>query len=465
MAQFFTTMEILQLALLCSVLYQVNGNEVSVSSKGSVNVRPNEEVDLSCTADSPIKNCNFVSPSGTNYFVSKDDTFKYDDRISYLGEDATRDCGIKIENVQEADNGEWKCEVSSVKDGQLKRGSDTVELTVLKAPSKVSLEVDSELAGESLTIVYDKEAQKTIRCIAEGGQPVPTFSWKLNGAPAKVQVKDANNSPDGMAFQEVLFSGKPEDNAKMLECHVNSEAYTEEELATQQNVAKIALNVEFKPKALLDEYDFYGLEVGSSYPIRISFRLNPAPTNVEWELADGTFVAQGSDSQNGKYQADIPSEGPIKSESESDPSLYTAILTINQVSNEDAGTGNKLHVTNEHGKSEISFKLGLGEKPAVEAGSGPIIAIVIIILVIIVVIAVAVVARSQGLLCFSAKDGIPDAEKGKFEALEKEDSTPEKDEPEVAMKEEKEKVVEKEKGGDGDTEEKKSNGSAHSPTK
>ena len=38
-----------------------------------------------------------------------------------------------------------------------------------------------------------------------------------------------------------------------------------------------------------------------------------------------------------------------------------------------------------------------------EAGSGPIIAIVIIILVIIVVIAVAIVARSQGLLCFSGK--------------------------------------------------------------
>lgn len=264
-----------------------------------------------------------------------------------------------------------------------------------------------------------------------------------------------------MAYEEVLFTGKPEDNTKDLECHVNSEAYTADELGQEQNVAKIMLNVEFPPKALLDVYDFYGMEVGSSYPIRISFRLNPPPSDVQWEMHDGTMVPQGSESQNGKYEADIPAEGPIQA-NEEDPTLYTAILTINQVAAEDAGTLNKLHVTNAHGESEIRFKLGLGEKPAVEAGSGPIIAIVIIVLVIIAVIAVAVVARSQGLLCFSAKEGTPDPEKGKFEPLEKEDASPEKDEPEVPTKNE--PIVEKEKGGDGDREEKKSNG-AHSPTK
>ena len=42
-------------------------------------------------------------------------------------------------------------------------------------------------------------------------------------------------------------------------------------------------------------------------------------------------------------------------------SICNNILSIFQ----DAGTLNKLHVTNAHGESEIRFKLGLGEKPAV----------------------------------------------------------------------------------------------------
>ena len=42
-------------------------------------------------------------------------------------------------------------------------------------------------------------------------------------------------------------------------------------------------------------------------------------------------------------------------------SFFTNILYIFQ----DAGTLNKLHVTNAHGESVIRFKLGLGEKPAV----------------------------------------------------------------------------------------------------
>ena len=36
---------------------------------------------------------------------------------------------------------------------------------------------------------------------------------------------------------------------------------------------------------------------------------------------------------SGKYEADIPAEGPIQS-NEEDPTLYTAILTINQVAPE-----------------------------------------------------------------------------------------------------------------------------------
>merc|ERR1712027_2526 len=81
--------------------------------------------------------------------------------------------------------------------------------------------------------------------------------------------------------------------------------------------------------------------------------------------------------------------------------MFTAKLTILNVEQADAGTENNLVVTNELGTTSYPFTLSLGEKPAAEAGSGPVIAIVIVAIIIIVVIIVAVIARSQGMLCFA----------------------------------------------------------------
>merc|ERR1712039_826627 len=55
----------------------------------------------------------------------------------------------------------------------------------------------------------------------------------------------------------------------------------------------------------------------------------------------------------------------------------------------------------------------MGQRPPVEAGSGPVIAIVIVALVIVV----AVVARAQGILCFAD----PPKEEDKEKAVEKEE--------------------------------------------
>jgi len=72
------------------------------------------------------------------------------------------------------------------------------------------------------------------------------------------------------------------------------------------------------------------------------------------------------------------------------------------------------------GTTGYDFKLSIGEKPAAEAGSGPVIAIVIVALIIIVVIVVAVIARSQGMLCFADP---PKTEEDKEKAVEKEEGS------------------------------------------
>jgi len=71
------------------------------------------------------------------------------------------------------------------------------------------------------------------------------------------------------------------------------------------------------------------------------------------------------------------------------------------------------------GETQYEFSLGVGQRPPVEAGSGPVIAIVIVALIIVIVIVVAVVARAQGILCFAD----PPKEEDKEKAVEKEEGS------------------------------------------
>jgi len=99
------------------------------------------------------------------------------------------------------------------------------------------------------------------------------------------------------------------------------------------------------------------------------------------------------------------------------------------VTKEDQESENVLVVKNELGETQYKFRLGVGERPPVEASSGPVIAIVIVALIIVIVIVVAVVARAQGILCFADKNVGEENEKSaaQFEALEKGDPSPEKE--------------------------------------
>jgi len=424
MVKFFTSMEMLHLAVLFAVLIKANGNQVDVTSKESVSVRPNEEADLLCTTNTEILACMFESPQGNQYTVIKG-LFNDGGRINYLGEDNKRDCGIKISNVKDSDHGEWSCIITANIGGEATQGSRTISVSVLKAPSNVNLNVDK------IMTVVDTAKDVKIRCSATGGYPEPSFSWTLSGKPVDVQVLPKPDDADGF-FQDIIYTPRKEDNEKDLQCTVNSEAYTQDELANKLNMASTKLDIQYKPIPVTKDETFYGLTVGKSFQIRIPFRLNPAATELNWEMHDLTVPA-GSESQHGKYTAEQLSPGPVEGDGQ-----VTAVLTINEVTQDDVDSTNKLRVKNDQGETEIHFMLALGEKPQTgdgsvpdgipgenspknEAGTGPVIAIVIVILVIIVAAAFVVVARAQGLLCFAAPLKSEDEDKEK--AVEKEEGS------------------------------------------
>merc|ERR1712106_304970 len=181
-------------------------------------------------------------------------------------------------------------------------------------------------------------------------------------------------------------------------------------------------DVQFKPVDADKAQNFYNLAVGKEHVVLMSFRAHPRPSELHWALHGGVEVAEGSESMDKRFKADILTDGPSDG-------MYTARLTISKVEDADAGTESKLVVTNELGTTSYPFTLSLGEKPAAEARSGPVIAIVIVAIIIIVVIIVAVIARSQGMLCFADKNIGDDGEKSaaQFEALEEGEASPEKE--------------------------------------
>jgi len=461
------TMELLHCAVLLAVLvnahsesevqrgYLANG-EVSVTvGEASVEVREGESAELTCsTGGVDIAFCTFMSPYGENLIMSPDLGYE-GGRITFAGTDRVKHCGIKINAIEEKDNGEWKCTITANQDGSAKKGSGSASVTVVKPPASVVLDVASPLV-----LTYPQESTKEVRCVAEGGRPAPSFAWKLDDEDYAGEVKDVENG------QTLTYTSQPEHNGKTLSCVVNHKGYSEEALAAGSNKASVALDVRFKPVAATQPTNLYGMKIGEPFNVLMSFKSHPAPTEFHWKMQDGSEVPMGGSIK--RFTAAMLEDGPHAGH-------FTAKLTINEVTKEDVESKNVLVVQNDLGETQYEFSLGVGQRPPVEAGSGPVIAIVIVALIIVIVIVVAVVARAQGILCFADKNVGDENEKSaaQFEALEKGDPSPEKEmikEPltEVTRAPEPEPVVPTSlppppaNPNEAEKEEKRSNG-AHTP--
>jgi len=426
-------MELVQFAVLLAVIFQADCQ----ASQKSIEVRTGDEAELSCsTSPHPIQFCAFTAPDGTNFFLKKNIPYE-GGRITYAGEDETTDCAVKISSVEEKDNGEWKCSITTLVNGQGVNVENAVSVIVSRPPSDVHIEVD-EVAASNLIVDFRQSKSKKISCIADGARPAATFSWTLGEDRFEGRVEDRAAVPhqDGTVRQvQVLhYEADPAHNGKAISCIVDHKGFNRQDIEMNKNMATVDLDIQFQPVAADKPQSFYNLIVGEKKEILISFRAHPRPTQVFWTMYDKSNVNEGAESLNKRFTADVLKDGP-------NDGMFTARLTITEVIEADAGGSNELSVTNELGTTKYPFTLSLGDRPAaasavsgaqggvVSAGTGPVIAIVIVAIIIIIVILVAVVARSQGLLCFADKNVDEDGKKtaAQFEALEKGDDIPEKE--------------------------------------
>jgi len=472
-------MEALPYAILISIFFGVQCDD-QVQPSSNVEVKLGEEALLECKIPSSISFCTFVSPSNSQYTIKKG--LSHDDgRITYNGEDESKDCGIKINNVQEKDNGDWKCVLTVCESGNCKQEEGVAEVTVIKAPKRVYIENQ----GPDITklyLAYPSIKEKQIECVAEGARPAPTFSWLLGDKPltgqlSEIQSKDSDQE-DMRISQTLTYIVNPDDHGKVLSCAAQHAGFSEEQKAAETNKAMVTLDISYPPIASDVVLDLYGFTIGNPEVVRINVKSHPPPTEVLWEMQDGTQVRQGSESPDQRFKADQIKPGPSDGR-------FTAKLMINEFSESNTEGVHKLVVSNSEGSTPYVFRLQIGEKPPtapavsdsegapspVEAGQSPTVAILVIVASLIVLTIVgAVVAKSRRMFCFADSKNMDelgekfdDVEKGEG-SLDKEsihgDSISEKKEPEVNQNEGSDNNLEKDHVNDSD--ERKSNG-AHTP--
>jgi len=425
-------MELLHCAILLAVIIQAHGS-VSVAGLESVEVRAGEEARLSCTTQSELEFCQFEDPAGET-FILKEGAAYQSGRLSYHGEDIKKDCGIRIANVQESDNGNWTCKLYIKHDGNLVNVKDQAAVIVSKPPTSIHIEVDG-VQKSAEVINFSESKTRKVSCVSDGARPAVKFSWRLGEDPYTGRVKNlpAQTSPDGSVkqVQELELTAEPSHNGKTLVCSVENSGYTQEDIAQQKNTVGLELDVQFQPVAADHPETFYNVKTGESKDILMSFRAHPRPTSVQWRLPKGIKLLESAESLDKNFKAEMLQDGPSDG-------MFSAKLVVKVLTEEIAKSDMRLEVTNALGTTFYPFKLSLGEKPAPGTGTGPVIAIVVVAIIIIVIIVITVIARSQGMLCFADP---PKTDDDKEKAVEKEEgSETESAKGEEVAKEEKDEV-------------------------
>eukprot|EP00095_Tigriopus_kingsejongensis_P001483 maker-scaffold124_size330879-snap-gene-1.22 protein:Tk01483 transcript:maker-scaffold124_size330879-snap-gene-1.22-mRNA-1 annotation:"fasciclin-3 precursor" len=377
-----------------------------------VTVSEGEQVDLVCTASTETKGCSFTEPSGEVYSIFEGARYQRG-RISHFGNTGF-DCGIRISDIKDADNGQWTCTVSAQDSitGDTVRGAGYVNVTVAVAPSSIGLRMDGQdVQGDSITFrLSETQDPVDLECVASDTRPRPTFKWFIDSNPLDGEFvdseEDGEDGENGKMVYVQTFKYFPNaiHNGQSLRCEVDHMAYSEAQLANNENVVETNLDLFYKPQEPVKEQVFYGLKEGQPHTVTINIQANPQPTEGSWYMFDSedSGVAFGATSLDERYSADFIQP------SESNDGEFEAKLHIMQLTPEMAGQTNKLVVKNTEGTTDYPFKLELGEKPPAEPmGSGPVVGIIVVVIILLLIVVILIVARSKGILCFAPKSGEP----------------------------------------------------------
>ena len=152
---------------------------VTVDQK-EILTRIGEEVQLKCSAESGKVGCSFTSPLGKPFIMNNKHAADEGGRIHAVDTKNPSDCAMKITEIKQSDNGNWRCNVTCTKcdNGKYDVGVNVISVIVAIPPAEVYLTMNDERITDSIEISTPET--KDIKCIAAGANPKPEFNWYLS---------------------------------------------------------------------------------------------------------------------------------------------------------------------------------------------------------------------------------------------------------------------------------------------
>ena len=92
-------------------------------------------------------------------------------------------CTMKITEIKQSDNGNWRCNVTCTKcdNGKYDVGVNFINVIVVVPVAEVYLTVNNKRITNSIEMDLEKTKETSIKCIAAGANPRPEFEWFLQG--------------------------------------------------------------------------------------------------------------------------------------------------------------------------------------------------------------------------------------------------------------------------------------------
>lgn len=434
-------------------------------NKETISVNKDDNYNMVCEAinlKGIIKACAWITPQGKTYILWNEATYEAG-RIKQFG-NADKECGISVNRADDIDNGKWTCQVTSIDEtNNAISETKSVDVTVAVPPQKIQLKIDENFSPKdyNFKMSQDKKGEAvSVDCIAAEAIVEPEFQWFLGNDPlnAVSKVNTADNESGKKDFTATLqYYPDAKHDGKELRCQVTHPAYTAAQKQKKENIAQVALKIQYPPQPSQTVKKHYDLNVGQANTIRMQFQANPQPSEGFWTI-NKTKIQIGAADKDNKYRSgSFVAKDGVQGE-------WEVELTIKALAEADTKGTHSLTIQNEEGSAEYKFELYKGEQPPPAADSNSLtVGIIVIIVIIVVIIVLVIVARAKAMLCFAAKGGDDlDEEKEAFENVEKGESNAiVQDSKQIDIKTP-EKRLDQVVDINAEKEEKKSNG-AHTP--
>ena len=225
--------------------------DVIVEEKEIV-TRIGEAVHLSCSAESGKVGCSFKSPLGKPFIMNSDQAADEGGRIQAVKTKKDSNCTMKITEIRQSDNGNWRCNITCTKcdSGKYDVGVNIISVIVAIPPAEVYLTMNDERITDSIEI--SETETKDIKCIAAGANPKPEFNWYLSEEEVNKTLCSSReeNVEDGRINYMSIFPYKAnsKDFGKLLKCNVSHKGYINTGTQDEKNSVEAKLSL---------RYDYY----------------------------------------------------------------------------------------------------------------------------------------------------------------------------------------------------------------